>query len=358
MRAERPRAVAGRLRLLVRLHPRVPVAVKAAFAAGLAWLLVQPIGGFVHDYPYYAPLGAVVAMSTTVADSVRYSLQSVAAIGLGGALALAAMTASIEDIVAIALVIGVGTLLAGWWRLGAMGSWVPVAGLFVLILGRNDPWQYVLVYAGLTAAGAVVGTAINAALPQFPMEPVTRALASLRTEMARQLEDLADGLQSDEQLSSASWRALRDAVDPQARRVDTLLSYALDSQRGNWRARRLREVAERRTDRARALRYLSGCVEEVVALVSDPRFELHESDDEAVRLRAAIADALRATAAMIRTAGEERAGVQPDDWDRADAAVHELRRVILDLDTASHDRYLPAAAIVVGLRRAVAAWTE
>lgn len=356
--AEATTAGARRVRWLTWRHPRLLVALKAACAGGIAWALVHPIGGFVHDYPYYAPLGAIVAMSTSVANSVRYSAQAVVSILIGGAFAILAMKFDIEDILAIGLIIGIGTVVAGWARLGAMGSWVPIAGLFVLVVGRTDPWQYVVAYAGLTAVGAVVGTAVNAALPQFPMTPVTDALAGLRVEMARQLDELADGLEADEQLSPKQWESWRDALDPRARRVDELMAQGLEARRGNWRAHRWRELAEHRQARAHALRYLVGCVEEVVALVSDPRFWLHDSNDQAATLRRCIAEAMRRTAAMIRSATEDRHGADEDAWKEADAAVRELHRVTVELGSGEEERYLPAAAVVVGLERAVAAWAE
>ena len=348
--------MARHARWQARLHPRWLVALKTAFAGALAWLLVQPVGGFVHDYPYYAPLGAVTAMSTTVAGSVRYSAQAVCSIALGGALAIAMMALSLDSIAAIAIAIGIGTLVAGWSRLGTLGTWVPIAALFVLVVGRTDPWQYVLAYAGLTAVGAVVGTAVNAALPQTPMTPVTVALASLRDEMARQLDGLAEALESEEQVSPHPWEAWQSALDPRVRRADELLAEGLDARRGNWRAGRWRELADHRRERARALRYLVGCMEEVVALVSDPRFRLHEPGDEGDVLRAAIVRALRATADMVRSAPEEQVGADQEAWDAADSAVADLRREIVRLDTSAEDVYLPAAAIAVGLGRAVAAW--
>ena len=53
-------------------YPRVPLALKSAFAAGLAWLAVLPLGGVADEYPYYAPLGAVVAMGATVVTSADF----------------------------------------------------------------------------------------------------------------------------------------------------------------------------------------------------------------------------------------------------------------------------------------------
>ena len=40
-------------------------------------------GGVADDHGYYAPLGAVVVLSTAVMTSVRTGLQAVAAMGLG-----------------------------------------------------------------------------------------------------------------------------------------------------------------------------------------------------------------------------------------------------------------------------------
>ena len=68
-------------------HPRWGMVVKAV-AASLAWALVQLVPGAAGDYPYYAPLGAVVATSATLARSVREATQTVGAIGLGAAVAL------------------------------------------------------------------------------------------------------------------------------------------------------------------------------------------------------------------------------------------------------------------------------
>jgi len=340
-----------------RLRPRLVTALKTACAAGISWLLVQPVGGFVHDYPYYAPLGAVVAMSATVAGSVRYSLQAVSAIVLGALLAIAARVAAIEEIVAIVLVIAAGVLLGGWRRLGTMGGWVPVAALFVLILGGTDPWRYVLAYGGLTAVGAVVGTVVNAALPQLPLAPAAQAEDALRQEIVRQLEELASGLEAVEPLTGDEWETVCNRLDPQARQLHELVAVGLEARRGNWRAARWRGVPERHHDRARAFRSLTNSVEGVVALVSDPRVFLHEEQDDAARLRAAIADALRATAGMISanpadTAEEDQAIA----WEKADAAVARLEAMASEAAAAAGRRYLPAGAVAANLRRAVEGW--
>src|SRR5690349_3281439 len=114
--------------------------VKAAAAAGLAWLLVLPLWGVADEYPYYAPLGAVIAVSTTVAGSVRESLQAVLGIALGAVIAVAVMTATdVPVAVDIVLVVLVASVVSGWRRLGSQRSFVPVSAIFVLILGQDDP---------------------------------------------------------------------------------------------------------------------------------------------------------------------------------------------------------------------------
>ena len=58
-------AIVDRASGLITARPRTLLALKAAVAAGLAWLVVLPFSGVADDYPYYAPLGAVVATSTS-----------------------------------------------------------------------------------------------------------------------------------------------------------------------------------------------------------------------------------------------------------------------------------------------------
>ena len=178
MGAESITPEAWRLRLAE--HPRVALAVKTAVAAGLAWAAVRQAGGFVADYPYYAPLGAVVAVTHTVARSLREAAEAVAAILLGASLAFTARLLDVPVVVSLALVVGVGTLLAGLPFLRSMGSWVPVSGLFVLLVGRSDPVHYPLAYLGLTALGGAIGLAVNLLFPPLPLLRTERTERRMR----------------------------------------------------------------------------------------------------------------------------------------------------------------------------------
>ena len=48
-----------------------------------AWLAVQPMGGVADEYPYYAPLGALLSMHSTLKGSAKYGLQILAGLALG-----------------------------------------------------------------------------------------------------------------------------------------------------------------------------------------------------------------------------------------------------------------------------------
>lgn len=360
------RGGAHRVRTMSWEHPHVVLALRTGLAAGLAWLLVQPIGGFAQDYPYYAPLGAMVATSTSIVGSVRSSAQAVSAIAVGAGLALGIRVLPLHEPLALVLGIVVGMLIGALPWFGSMASWVPFAALFELIAGADDPWGYAAAYGGLTALGALVGVGINLVLPQLPLTPAVRAQEHLRRRLADQLDVLADGLDSETRLDEAEWDERRKNLDPEARKVEELVGQALESRRGNWTARRWADVTDRRAAQARALIRLTGCVDEVLALVGDVRVPIHGTDERETQVRCAIATAFREVAHMLRSPdeipqedGEE--GAESEDAGtaavrRASDAVQALRQQAALASAEGGDQYLAAASIAVSLDQAVEAW--
>lgn len=331
------------------------LALKAAVAAGLAWLVVIPFSGVADDYPYYAPLGAVVATSTSVMTSVRTGVQAIAALVIGAGLAAVVGQVPVPRAIGVMVVVGIGTALAAWRRLGEMGVWVPFAALFVLILGGDDPSHYVLGYAGLTAVGAVVGVAVNLALPQLPLGHTLQALAVLQEELSRQLRSLAEDLRTEDDLGTDS-ALVSGSVAPPAQRLGQLVSEVRDARRANWQAGRWRQLADRRVERAESLGTITYLVEELGAL-------LGRSSREMLRGRTAvgdaIADALEATAHML-----EATDLMTMDED-AHAAVAEARRCVEHLrqvtlrhvgDPGADDAVLIGASATVALQRAIEGW--
>lgn len=357
--APRPGPAAGdadAIRRTWAAHPRIPLSLKAATAAGAAWLLVQPFGGLVDHYTYYAPFGAVVAVSSTVARSLRSTAQAAGAIAMGGATALAVRELPLPEVVALALVVATGTGLAGWHRLGAMGSWVPVSALFILILGDRDPSRYVLAYLGLTTLGGLVGIAVNLAVPALPLTPTRLALRRLRSELARQLSDVADGLRQPDPPTLEEWMRRRRVLRPHIDRMRALVAETAEASRVNWRAGHWRPEAERQHALAVALEDLTSLTNLVVNLVVER--ERAEQAEVALgpSLRPLTAAALAETARLLETVGEP-AQVQ-EALARTSAAVEELKQAT---STAWHesgeDRYT-AAALVTALERAVRALAD
>ena len=62
---------------------RILLALKTSLAVALSWVVAQRMPGVIDDYPYYAPLGAVIAVHPTVADSAAAAWRTVVAILLG-----------------------------------------------------------------------------------------------------------------------------------------------------------------------------------------------------------------------------------------------------------------------------------
>jgi hypothetical protein len=309
----------------------------------------------------------MVATSTSIVGSVRSSAQAVSAIAVGVGLALAIRATPVPEPLALVVGIVVAVLVSAAPWFGTMASWVPFAALFELIAGADDPWRYAAAYGGLTAFGALVGVVVNLVLPQLPLTPAVRAQEHLRQRLADQLDLLAEGLDRDERLDEDDWARRRTDIDPDARRVEELLGHVLESRRGNWTARRWREVTERRAGQARALLRLTGCVDEVIALVADVRIPLHGSDDRETAVRRATADAFHEVAGMLRSPdeipqGDGAEGAESEDARggavrRATAAVAELRRQTSRACAEGGERYLAAASIAVSLHQAVEAWS-
>ncbi len=144
--------------------------LKAAVAAGLAWVLVLPLGGVADAYPYYAPLGAVIAVSSTVAGSLRSSLQAVVSIAIGAAIAVGVVALASEDLridwtgevifamawLVLVLSIGATTLLYLMIRPGEVSR---IAGLFYLVPAVTAALAWAL-FGGTLSAVQILGMAV------------------------------------------------------------------------------------------------------------------------------------------------------------------------------------------------------
>ncbi|HET8602441.1 MAG TPA: hypothetical protein VFM09_00790 [Marmoricola sp.] len=345
------RDVGALLRLLNR-HPHVLRALRAAIAATAAWAVVQPLGGPADQYPYYAPFGAVVAVSTTVTASIRGSLQGLASLVLGVAIALAVLRAVPSEIAGLALVVGIGSLVAGWDRLGSMASWVPISAMFVLVIGGQHPQDYVSGYLGLTTLGAGIGIAVEFAFAPLPLSRTGAEMRRVRLTLGEQLRDLADGLRQDELLTRDEWRKRHHALIPITRQMSAMVAEASEARRGNWRAHRWVETARKQYERARALEQLTFLVEDITDLLA-----LTESADSThialgPALRRPTGEVLDALADLLMDV--EASLSEPDRLRQVDRALARLVSCIRERRDETGDDMFSAGSLVISVRRAVA----
>ncbi|MEI4271823.1 hypothetical protein TEK04_08815 [Klenkia sp. LSe6-5] len=334
-------------------HPRWGLTVKAALAASLAWGVAQLVPGPAGEYPYYAPLGAVIATSTTLAGSAREGLQTVGAISLGAVVALAVDAVGYPNAVTVAVVVGLGVLLAGWHWLGTAATWVPTAALFTLIIGNADPVGYVAGYAGLTLLGACIGLAVTAVFPPLPLAPAQAELDRLRATLADQLGDLVDGLRQESLPDEGGWRARMRAIDPELGRMRDAVRLAEQARRGNRRARQYAPDVDRQYAEARALESVAFLVQDATELLRE-----HERADAGWAdvalgpgLRPATTAALAAVAEVVRTrSGEESVRPAVDRIEELAAGIRAERA------RSDHDLFV-AGSLLTTLRRSLRALT-
>lgn len=226
------------LRKAVTPH-RLLFAAKTALAAGLAWYLAPFMPGPAASYPYYAPLGALVSMHPTVAASAKHGLQSLLGLGLGIAMAFAVTTVAAPTALSVALVVGLGVLIGGIPRLGSASEWVPMAALFVLVLGDSNAQGFSFAYVLQMAMGVAVGFAVNwLVFPPLHLEGIDPALAGHQRALSQQLKDMARAMEESWPPNHEAWASRSGELSTTATAVRTAVHEAELSAKANPRSRR------------------------------------------------------------------------------------------------------------------------
>ena len=308
-------------------QPRLVHAGKAAGAAALAWVVARHVPGVASDYPYYAPLGAVVAMQTTVFAGLRSGVQTLVGIALGIVVAGFTMWIGDTGIIAVALAVGIGVLVGGFRVLGEGSSWVSTAALFVLLVGGAHAEGYSFGYLVQMAVGVVVGLLVNfLVFPPLHFWDAERRIDEVNGVLADHLAGLADVLEQGER-DERAWDRQQDRLDRAIADVRSRVSIASESRRINPRGALsgARARLQRDGSRFRALERVAWYTTDLTELVarSGPVSEHLGRPDEA--FSGPLVTALREVARMIR--GEH----PPDEGDRA---ISELEDA---LDASHHD---------------------
>lgn len=220
------------------LTPQLLLAAKAALAAALAWIIALAVPGAPSEYPYYAPLGALLAMYPTVVGTFRLGIQTVIGLTIGIVLAHVAVWAGDPSWLTIAFVVGAGVLLGGALkRTAGGGSGIASAGLFVLVIG-NENLGYSLGYFVQTVIGVSVGLAVSALIfPPLHVDDALGQMSRLRRTAAQELAQMCEALDEDWAEDDSRWTELRNDLSVSARNARNALHYADESRKGNVRGR-------------------------------------------------------------------------------------------------------------------------
>jgi uncharacterized membrane protein YccC len=333
------------------LWPRLQLALKAAIAAGIAFYIAPFMPGSAADYPYYAPLGALVAMYENVSGSMRQGVQTLAGLAIGIGLAFMLFSLGDPSPVTVAVVMGLGVILAGLPRIGSGSDWIPTAALLVLLVGGHDPDRFSFGYLVQMGAGVTVGIIVNLLVfPPLHFKAAALSIAEHRLALSRQLADMATALKENWPPEHEEWSRRSDALAASASSVRLAVEKADASRRANPR-RRLhpRDLDEDYRD-LRNLERVTFHVQDVTQVLSDVIWAEDTpfvvSDEYAAPLSAAMS----AVGDVLLPAEEEGPERQDELTRTAEDAVQQLSRR-LAVEGAATDEPSAVQSILLSLHR-------
>jgi hypothetical protein len=332
-------------------RPRLQLVLKASLAAALSWQAGSAVPGSLSEYAYYAPLGAISVIYPAVTDSVREAARAVVAIGLGIAVAMAIQWVAWPNALTVGLVVAAGTAFGGWRWLGEQRSWVPVVGLFVLVLGGADTETYAAGYIGQIGLGALVGLAVNVlVLPPLSLYDVRRAVSAVRAQVADQLWAMADLLEqsgsSKPSPDARDWQAELEALETSREQMRAAARQADRAAAGNPRSRRWTRTLETARDTPTRLELVVHMVEEVGLVMSEER---RPHLVRCTELCGVVVEGLQVLAETVRSSPVT------DDLSRRGSEVRERLAATYDATTfPDRDSRLAGSVVVLTISRCFA----
>lgn len=326
-------------------QPRLLLAAKTAFGASLAWLLAPHLPFTDAHYSYYAPLGVVVSMYPTLISSVRTGLQALLGLAVGVGLAFGVIALDGPRVVGVALVVGVGVLVAGLRFLGEGRSWVPITALFVLLVGGSQADKYSVNYLVHMLFGVLVGVLVNVLIaPPLYLRRASARLDGLRDQVADHLTEIAAWLRDDAG-GDHDWSSALDRLNDTARQVRSAVQQADESRRGNPRGRRAGGTIDLDYRRLRALERVLFFVRDLNEVLAVTR-PLSDGDSPVPQtMTRELPRALDSVAALVD------APVQGDD---SPARLAEAERALAELEHALDAQADSASAVADDLASTVA----
>jgi len=333
-----PRATGGLVKAAI-AHPRLLQAAKTAVAVAIAWKLAPLMPGVANDYPYYAPLGVIVASFPTLMGSIKNAAQTLAGLVIGIGLAAAVIIFSQPSVLTVSLVVGIGILFGGIRQLGAGRDYVPIAGLFVLIVGGPNADGYSIGYVSQMSLGIVVGLAVNLLVaPPLRVTAAVKEMSRLRTALGSHLRSLADALDASWPPEEGEWSKQGATLASTSTAVRRALAEADESRRINPRARIRPHDLSSDYDDLTALENATFYVRDLTDVLAGAAWGTPVPVELPDVLRPPLSAAARATATVVT------------DWDTGKTSLASLQaaeEAVAAVTQAVHEhRELGADAIV------------
>ena len=344
------RMVAGNVRAAV-LWPRLQLALKAGLAAGIAFAIAPFMPGSAADYPYYAPLGALVAMYENVAGSMKQGVQTLAGLAIGVGLAFVLFILGSPTPLTVGVVMAFGVVLAGLPKIGAGRDWIPTAALLVLLVGGHNPDQFSFGYLLQMGAGVTVGILVNLLVfPPLHFRAAELSIAELRLALAQQLWDMANALKESWPPEHEDWSKRSGALETSARAVRLAVEKADASRRANPRRRLHPRDIELDYRNLRDLERLTFHVQDVTQVLSDVIWAKDTPFVVPDEFAAPLADSLSAVGDVLEAVEKESPDRQAELSEEADAAVRALTARVVAEETAT-DSPSAVESILMSLHR-------
>ncbi|MET1022303.1 MAG: aromatic acid exporter family protein [Arthrobacter sp.] len=318
------RTVAGNVSAAL-LWPRLQLALKAGLAAAIAFAIAPSMPGSAADYPYYAPLGALVAMYENVAGSMRQGVQTLVGLAIGVGLAFVLFVLGSPTPLTVGIVMAFGVVLAGLPKLGSGRDWIPTAALLVLLVGGHNPDQFSFGYFVQMGVGVTVGILVNLLVfPPLHFRAAALSIAELRLALAQQLRDMAEALKESWPPEHDDWSRRSDALEASARSVRLAVEKADASRQANPRRRLHPRDIERDYRSLRDLERLTFHVQDVTQVLSDVIWAQDTPFVVPERYAAPLAGAMAAVGDALQAVEEENPERQAELGDAAGAALRDL----------------------------------
>ncbi|WP_206448078.1 FUSC family protein [Agrococcus sp. KRD186] len=279
---------------------RLAIAVRTAIAAMVAWLIGSQTGGDFDNYAYAAPLGAFVAVGTTVFTIGRTALQQAIGMAGGAVLGLLMIRLDWNGILEIGLIGLVAVLLQGVPRFSQGAMVVPVVAVLVILFGGANPDRYAIGYVGQFALGMAVGVIVNAlVLPALYDKETRTQIREAVDDLAQRVDVLAETMHGPWPPERRDWAGWGSELRAVVEQLDQQVSEAREARRFNvrmlWNRHDL-SVDERALAALRAVVHRMGDVLDAVASTAwEHPMGIDIEQDE----RQLAADAVAALAAHI-----------------------------------------------------------